>query len=675
MIIGVNLHSLEPGKIGGMEQYIRNIIWYVSNRLTNVELLLVLNPRNESSFTESNQVKKVIIPEGGTKEIKMLELIEEAKIDLWFCPLLILEPRYVAIPTAVTIPDLQHEYFPHFFSREIIEWRNNNFADSANIADVVLTLSGFSKKSIVDFYNVRSDKVHGIYLDASKEFNSAFNEHDKQRIRFKYSLPEKYCFYPANTWPHKNHLKLLEALVILRSKHGIKVNLVLTGNVQQAQHDVRSFINKNNLVNQVMFLGYIDQDDMPYIYLNSQMLVFPSLFEGFGIPLVEAMKTGVPIVCSNCGSIPEVVSDAALIFDPLDATDIAQKIIDAMDKTTRENLILKGRKRSKYFSWEKCVDNTLATFRELIKNEQNVSQPLVTVITPSYNQGKFIKETIDSVLNQDYARIEYIVMDGGSTDETVEILKSYGDRIKWVSEKDEGQADAMNKGILMAAGEIIGWLNSDDTYLPGAVSQAVKALMRHSGLAMIYGEGYYTTDQSVITGRYPTEPFNYDRLAKNCFICQPAAFIKRQVLIDVGLLKKELQLCMDYELWMRLGEKHKIAYLPAYMATSRLYKENKTLSQRRNVFKEIIRTVDQHYHYVPTSWIYGFIDYKYGTGRSIKFYFLLLFYIFYYNRNNTAYLKKSFNIILRRTIGYAIRGLSFSRKCFMHLAKRLNILT
>src|SRR5690606_33014626 len=111
-------------------------------------------------------------------------------------------------------------------------------------------------------------------------------------------------------------------------------------------------------------------------------------------------------------------------------------------------------------------------FEQLVNQHQSrklSSYPLVSVVTPSYNKGKFIKETIESVLSQDYPNIEYIVMDGGSTDETVDILKSYGDRIAWISEKDDGQADAVNKGIARARGEIIGWLNSDDTYLPGAV--------------------------------------------------------------------------------------------------------------------------------------------------------------------------------------------------------------
>ena len=117
--------------------------------------------------------------------------------------------------------------------------------------------------------------------------------------------------------------------------------------------------------------------------------------------------------------------------------------------------------------------------------------PLVSIVTPSYNHGRYIEETIQSVLNQDYPNLEYLVIDGGSSDNTVEILKKYEGRLTWISEKDRGQADAINKGFRMANGEILAWLNSDDTYLPGAVQHSVRYLEAHSEVAMLYGEGYH----------------------------------------------------------------------------------------------------------------------------------------------------------------------------------------
>src|ERR1700693_3648321 len=138
-----------------------------------------------------------------------------------------------------------------------------------------------------------------------------------------------------------------------------------------------------------------------------------------------------------------------------------------------------------------------------------MAQPLVTIVTPSYNQGQFIRTTIESVLSQDYPHIEYIIMDGGSKDETAAMVKEYGSRLTWISEKDRGQSHAINKGFRMARGSIISWLNSDDLILPGAVRKAVDGFRQNPEAGAVYGEGYLIDREGKTTGRFPcTEPFN-----------------------------------------------------------------------------------------------------------------------------------------------------------------------
>lgn len=655
MKIGVNLVSLEHGKIGGMEQYLRNLIWYATNHYNEYQLYLYLNSRNESTFQEQHNISKILITDNPhERDMQILDSINKEKIDVWFCPLLNLEPKYVHIPSIVTIPDLQHEFFPEYFSKEVLEWRNSNLSFSVKHADAILTLSEFSKKTIVQAFGIESNKVHSIHLDASKEFTQQIDHNYLVSIKTKYGLPDSYGLFPANTWPHKNHLMLLEAVKLLRDKHSRIVNIVLTGSAQQASEKVKSFIKTHGLTSQIHFIGYIDQEDMPYVFKAADYLVFPSLFEGFGIPLVEAMKTGIPIICSGEGSIPEVVGDSALLFDPRNPLDIADKIIEVQQQEVRETLIEKGRVQAGKFSWAKCTEETLKVLNDVLSlnksAESNRNYPLVSIVTPSYNQGKFIKETIESVLTQNYPNIEYIVMDGGSKDETVDILKSYGDRIKWVSEKDGGQADAVNKGIRAASGEIIGWLNSDDTYLPGAILQAVKFFQRQTDVGMVYGEGYHTKENGEIIDRYPTESFNMDRLAQNCFICQPTAFFRKEVLLQVGMLNKDLHLCMDYELWMRIGKQFEIAYIPYFFATSRMYEDNKTLSRRKEVFTEIIRTVRSHYGYVPLSWVFGYMDYKLGSKRNLYFYSNLFINFLFTNKRNLSYSFKEIKQIAKAKI-------------------------
>jgi Glycosyl transferase family 2 len=229
--------------------------------------------------------------------------------------------------------------------------------------------------------------------------------------------------------------------------------------------------------------------------------------------------------------------------------------------------------------------------------------PLVSIVTPSYNQGRYIEETIQSILSQSYPNLEYIVVDGGSNDNTVEILKKYEGHLTWISEKDRGQADAINKGFQMAKGEIMAWLNSDDTYLPGAVHHAVGYLEAHPEVGMLYGEGYHIDEDGELIERYYTEPFDYQRLGEVCFICQPTVFLRAEVIRTVGPLDITLDYCLDYDYWMRIAKHFRIGYLDKYLANTRLHLDTKTLSKRVEVHQETLQVVKRHYGQVPLRWI------------------------------------------------------------------------
>jgi glycosyltransferase involved in cell wall biosynthesis len=239
--------------------------------------------------------------------------------------------------------------------------------------------------------------------------------------------------------------------------------------------------------------------------------------------------------------------------------------------------------------------------------------PLVTIVTPSYNQGRFIEETILSVLHQDYPHIEYIIMDGGSTDQTLDILLKYSNRLAWYSEEDNGQTHAINKGLRLAKGEILAYLNSDDTYLPGAITRAVRYLtVENPDLPLVYGEGYHISAEGSIIERYPTEPFDFRHLAETCFICQPTTFWKRDVIEKVGLLDENLHYAMDYDYWIRIAKHYgTLGYLNEYLANSRFYQETKTMSKRFEVHKEILHVVRNHYGKgnIPSTWIYAYAKY------------------------------------------------------------------
>ena len=235
--------------------------------------------------------------------------------------------------------------------------------------------------------------------------------------------------------------------------------------------------------------------------------------------------------------------------------------------------------------------------------------PTVSVITPCLNAARYIAEAIQSVFAQDYPHIEYLVMDGGSSDGTLDVLRSYQPQLTYESNPDRSAADAINRGFARARGEILAWLNADDTYLPGAVSKAVAALAANSDAAAVYGEGYWTDSGGKILGRYPTAPYDPALFAHECFICQPACFVRRRNLEEVGMLNSSLRASFDYDLWIRLAKRYRFVHVPEYLATSRMHRENKTLGQRGVVFAESIDLLIQHYGYVPVNWIYAYLSF------------------------------------------------------------------
>ena len=222
--------------------------------------------------------------------------------------------------------------------------------------------------------------------------------------------------------------------------------------------------------------------------------------------------------------------------------------------------------------------------------------PLVSIVTPSLNQGRFIEETVKSVLGQDYSPIEYLVVDGGSTDETLAILRRYDGALRWVSEPDSGQAAAVNKGFRATSGQILGWLNSDDVYEPSAVSTAVAYLLEHPEAAMVYGDASHidAAGQDLGPCAY-VEPANLERLVHEVdYIVQPAAFFRRSAFEAVGPLDESLHWALDYDLWIKIARRFPFAYVPRRLARYRLTGENKTTVGGFDRFAELDRVGRRH---------------------------------------------------------------------------------
>lgn len=615
MHIAINLRHFVGGEIGGLENYVRHVVRGVADaQVTRGQALTVFSRRSEVDNIAGFAPGARVLPVPHvTAEACLTAEIANADYALLFCPLLTLEPSEPKIPSAVMVPDLLHEFYPDHFGADILEWRRRHYRPSVEWADVVFTLSEESRATIVERFDVDPDKIVVIHLDVGAEFAAPLDR-QANSVAPRIDLPEDYLYYPANYWPHKNHAALLRAFRELVDRRP-SLHLVLTGASATGEERVRAAIEELGLRSRVHILGYVARDLMPELYRRARMLVFPSLHEGFGLPILEAFHSRIPVIAADVGSCPEVAGDAALLIDPTESGAIAgaiERLLD--DDALCRNLIARGEIRRRQFSWRNAVAKTLQAFDRIAparpaRSVTVTDRPVVSIVTPTFQMARFLGETIDSVLGQDYPHIDYIVMDGGSTDGTVDLLRRHAGRLRYWSAPDGGQADAINKGFRHASGRVFAFLNADDTYLPGAVGKAVGSLAANPGCGLVYGEGRHVYEDGTTMARYPTLPYAPDTLANNCYICQPTVFLWSDVFEAVGMMNTSV-IALDYDLWIRISRQgYGFLRIDDELATSRMYRDNKTLRERGAVYRDIIRIVKRHYGYVPYSWLFGYACY------------------------------------------------------------------
>jgi len=611
MKIGIELRQIVLGSSGGILVHLKGLLKALLSQYRDENFFLFCTIFNREVFEElGGNVEVVTLPTYSFFD-EVDRICAEEKIQALFRSYPIEGQLNFPINKQVFfIPDLQHEAFGKFFSNEILRRRRLAFNYALSKAGAIGTNSEYTRQTLLAHEWTACRDIFVMNPGLSDEFQKARLSDLSEEERAV--IPEKDFFlYPANLWPHKNHQRTLEAFSSFLRETGREVEFIFTGN-PEGWETIRTRFSHLP----IRHLGFVGTSLLKILYQKASALVFFSLYEGFGIPLLEAFYSGTPVICSNTTSLPEIGGDAVLSCDPTDVAAMSRLMCEIVENAAlREILVQKGKERLGRFSWVRSATNLMEALRRVGNDRAEVKTacwttgnhyPLVSIVTPSYNQGRFLRYSIESVLNQSYPHIEYVVIDGGSSDESVEILKSYGNKFKWVSEPDEGQTDAINKGFRLIRGDIRAYLNSDDVLLPKSVERIVDYLNKNPEVDLVYGDAYYIDENGKITGKYNTAEYSFSRLMQDCCICQPAAFWRTRIAKKVGLFDKSLNYVMDYDYWLRIDRIGGIImHIPDMLACSRLYPETKTLSARREIYREIFKICQKHGGYVDLNYFYG----------------------------------------------------------------------
>lgn len=371
MWIGINLLYLLPDKVGGTETYVREL-------LSNLEVLdnknryfIFTNIENDSTFDfkSPNFLKIRCNVSAKNKFLRTLYeqlifpiIIKKNKIDILHSPGYV-TPIFGNCIKITTIHDLQYIHYPNFFSKIKLWYWKLFIPLSVKYSDVILTVSQSSTDDILNNFNISPNKVFYTHLASRMSKIRSNGKSEILDIFHKYKIEKKYLLSVASLLPHKNIDNLTKAF----DRISVERQLVLVGGNDGLINDIKSkIVDKIKNLQNIIFTGYLDKSTLKSLYENADLFVLPSLFEGFGIPLLEAMSVGCPVAASDRTSIPEVVGDAAVLFNPEDVDNIVDSIEKVLlDQNLRKELIYKGYNRSTEFSWEKMTKETLDIYNHI----------------------------------------------------------------------------------------------------------------------------------------------------------------------------------------------------------------------------------------------------------------------------------------------------------------------
>ncbi len=376
MRIGVNTLFLIPGEVGGTETYLRETLRAMVELSEEAEWVLFTNRENDSYLRSifgpfrhvtfhplplcaTNRYARILL-----EQVDLPFRVAYSRVDLLWSPGYT-APFFASCPQAVTIPDMQYRRYPEDLTPLARLATDILVRMAAKRCRRIIAISEFSRREILNFTDAREDSVRAIPLAADPAFARPIPE-DIRRKKLKELLPSEkpYILCIANTYPHKNVHLLIHAFsgILERIPH----HLVLVGKPRLGEPEVQSALRQISAPERIRRLQRVEQEDLCALYQGADLFVFPSLYEGFGLPVLEAMMSGVPVLTTKCGSIPEVGGEAVCYFDHTDPEDLCLQILEILSwpEEHRKDWIMKGGDHTGRFSWEKTALKTIACLKE-----------------------------------------------------------------------------------------------------------------------------------------------------------------------------------------------------------------------------------------------------------------------------------------------------------------------
>lgn len=369
MLIGIDGNEANISTKVGIGEYAFQIINHLSQIKSGQEFRVYLknNPNSDLPKETQSWKYKIIKPTPLWTQFALpFKLFtEKTKPDVFFSPTHY-APRFSPVSTVISIMDLSYIHFPELFTPSDLFQLKNWTEYSVRKASKIITISNSSKNDIIKIYQVPENKVSVVYPGIKDMPTKTIPMDDLQK---KYSLPKEYILFVGTLQPRKNIVRLVEAFSLLKHDEKFKnkdIKLVLVGKKGWQYEPIMEAPEKYNVADSVIFLDFVSDEDLPSLYKHAQFYILPSLYEGFGLPVLEAMKYDCPVITSNISSMPEAGGNAALYVDPENVTDITEKMVRLLtDKKLQNELIEKGKKQVSKFSWEKAGEKTLEILEDV----------------------------------------------------------------------------------------------------------------------------------------------------------------------------------------------------------------------------------------------------------------------------------------------------------------------